>query len=217
MHLKRINSNKLWSIPRKGTKYVAVASHNNKDSVPLITVMRDILKIVKNQKELKKCLNEKAIQINFRNIIEPNYPVGLFDIVTLVHPKKNYKSILSANKKMIFEEIPENEAEKKIFKIIGKKILPGKKIQLNLSQGRNILSKEKAETGDSILLNLKDNKIIKIIPLEKGKEVFVIKGKHAGLKGKINDIVVRGGKKIAKIISDGEKLNVWVKNLVIIE
>lgn len=46
--------------------------------------------------------------------------------------------------------------------------------------GKNIISKEKVNTGDSLLLNLKDNKIIKIITMEKGKNIFVIKGKHIG-------------------------------------
>jgi len=83
--------------------------------------------------------------------------------------------------------------------------------------GKNIISKEKAKTGDSVVLNLKDNKIIKIIPMEKEKEVFVIKGKHAGHRGKISEIMERGGKSIAKIISDEGKVNVWIKNIIVIE
>jgi len=100
---------------------------------------------------------------------------------------------------------------------MNKKILTGKKIQLNLIDGRNIISEEKANTQDSVLLNLKDSKIIKIIPLEKEKNVFVMKGKHAGHKGKIEDIMERGGKTIVKIVSDEGKVNVWIKNIIVIE
>lgn len=219
-HINRQNIGKFWPIPRKGTKYLAVASYNQYESIPLVVVVRDILKIVRNKKELQRLINEKRIKINHKEIRNTNYPVCLFDIINLPDIKKNYKAIFSDKKKMIFEGIPDKEAETKIFKILNKKILAEKKVQINLMHGKNIISKEKVNTGDSILLNLKDNKIIKIIPMEKGKNIFVIKGKHMGEKGKIDSIMERGGKTLAKIISDKagkEKINVWIKNIIVIE
>src|SRR3989344_4613496 len=100
MHLKRNKIGNFWPIPRKGNKYLAVASHNKNESIPLSVILRDILKLVKNKKELKRVLNEKQILINHKQIKETNYPVGLFDILTI--GKKNYKVVLSENKKMIF-------------------------------------------------------------------------------------------------------------------
>lgn len=217
MHLKRQNIGEFWPIPKKGTKYLTVSSHNQKSSIPLIVVMRDLLKLVKNKKELKKALNEKQIKINNKEIREVGFPVSLFDVISLTHSKKNYRSVLSNKKKMIFNEVSEKDAETRIYKIIGKKILSGKLVQLNLMDGRNIISKEKVNTGDSVLFNFNENKIIKIIPLEKGKNAFIIKGKHAGNEGKIDEIVSRGGKSIAKISCHKERINVWIKNLVVVE
>jgi ribosomal protein S4E len=77
--------------------------------------------------------------------------------------------------------------------------------------------KEEMTPGSSISLNLNDNKIVKIILLEKGQNAFVFKGKHAGKSGKIDNIFIRGGKKIVKIISEKERINVWTKNLILIE
>ena len=216
-HVNRQNIGKFWAVPRKGSKYLAVSTHNQHESVPLVVVLRDILKIIINKKELKRLINEKKIQINHKEIRTTNYPVSLFDVINFVEAKKNYKATLSEHKKMIFEEISNKEAETKIFKILNKMILSGKKIQLNLMNGKNIISNEKANTGDSVLLNLKDNKIVKIIPMEKGENVFVIKGKHAGHKGKIENIMERGGKTIVKIVSDEGKVNVWIKNIIVTE
>lgn len=217
MHLKRSNVKKFWPVPRKGTKYLAVANHSQGDSIPLVVVMRDMLNIVKNKKELKKLINEKQIQINHKIIKETNYPICLFDIIILPAIKKNYKAMLSKNKKMILEEISEKDSKIKVFKLMSKKILPGKKVQLNLMHGKNIDSNEKVNAGDSIVFDLKENKIIKIIPMEKGRNAFVVKGKHAGYQGNISEIVERGGRKIAKISSENEKINVWVKNIIVIE
>ena len=217
MYLKRQKIKKFWPVPRKGTKYLAIASHNQNDSIPLLIVMRDILKLVKNKKELKKVINEKKIQINNKEIRDTNYPISLFDIVSLPNLNKNYRASFSENKKMIFEEVSEKDAEIKIIKVIGKKTLSKNKIQLNLMGGKNIFIKDKVDTGDSIVLNLKDNKVIKIIKLEKGKTAFVIKGGHMGKKGKISEIFEQGGKKIAQIDLKEGKINVWSKNIILIE
>jgi len=213
MHLKRNSAGNFWPIPRKGTKYVAVATHNKKNAIPLIIVMRDVLKIVKNKKELKILLNENKVLINNKKIREINYPIEIFDVLSL-SDGRNYKAIVSKNKKIFFEEIKESEAHYKIYKILDKILLKKGIIQLKLNQGRNILYNKKANVGDSVIIDLKENKIKEVIPLEKGREAFVIKGKHAGVKGKIQEIIHRGGKDLAKI-GDKEKINVWIKNIIV--
>jgi len=217
MHIKRLNTGKFWPVPRKGTKYLAVPKHNQNESISLVVVMRDILKLVKNKKELKRLLNEKKVLVNHRKVVESNYPIMLFDIITLPDAKKNYKTLLSKQKKMIFEEVSDKEAEDKVYKIINKKILNENEIQFNLMHGKNILTKEKAKVGDSLLFNLKSNKVEKIIPMEKGKEVFITNGKHAGYAGKIEDIIERGGKNLAKISSEKGKMTVWLKNIIVVK
>ena len=51
---------KIWPLKRKGNKYV-VRPNNLENSVPLIIIMRDILELVQNKKELQKVL--KSIMI----------------------------------------------------------------------------------------------------------------------------------------------------------
>ncbi|MEK6860006.1 MAG: hypothetical protein AABX54_04290 [Nanoarchaeota archaeon] len=216
MHIKRSNIPKFWPIPRKGTKYLAVASHDKNESIPLIIALRDILKVVENKKEAKKIINEKQIKINHKEIRDTNYPICLFDILSFAHGK-SYRLMLSEIKKMFFEEVSGKDSETKTFKIINKRILPGKEIQLNLMHGKNTISKEKVKTGDSVVFNFHENKISKIIPMEKGKEAFVTHGKHAGQKGKIEEIISRGGKTLAKIITKKGKINVWIKNIIVME
>ncbi|MDP2925426.1 MAG: hypothetical protein Q8N99_03575 [Nanoarchaeota archaeon] len=217
MYLKRDNIPKFWPIPRKGTKYLAVSKHNCYESIPLVVVLRDILKIVRNNKDVKRLINEKQIQVNYKDIKVTNYPISLFDIITFTKTGECYKATLSEKKKMVFEEIKGKESENKPYKIMNKKVLSDKKIQVNLMHGRNMIIKEKVKTGDTLIYNLKEKKIVKILPMEKGREAFIIEGSHAGYKGKIEDIIERGGKILAKINSDKGKINVWSKNIIIIE
>lgn len=212
MHINRKNTGRFWPIPRKGTKYIAVSTHNRKSSMPLSVIMRDILKSVKNSKELKKLLNEGKIKINGKEIRDVKYPVGLFDILSFSN--KNYRSNFNG-KKTFFEEVKNEEAHTKIIKIIGKKKLRDNVIQINLMDGRNIITSEKAEINDSILYDFNSKKIKKVIKMENGSHGFVIKGKHSGQKGKILDIINVGGKELA-IIDNKEKITVWTKNIITI-
>ena len=90
-------------------------------------------------------LNEKQILINHKEIRETNYPVCLFDVLKI--GKKNYRASLSKNKKIIFDEVSDKDAETKPYKIVDKKILGGGKVQINLIQGKNIISDEKVNVA----------------------------------------------------------------------
>lgn len=185
MHLKRSEMPKQWPIPRKGkSRYVAVPSHAMTKSITILYILRDILKIARTRKEAKKILNNKDVKINNKIRIDDCFPVQVLDTISLEKTKKYYKLEIM-NKKFLLKEISEKEVEKKIIKIIGKKILKDKKTQMNLEDGTNILTKEKFNVGDSVILDTKKFKIQRIIPLKKGSKLEIVIGKHAGKKGEL--------------------------------
>ena len=53
MHLKRQNTPKSWPIHRKGTKYIVRPQFNPRKGVPILILLRDMLKVAKNRKEVK--------------------------------------------------------------------------------------------------------------------------------------------------------------------
>lgn len=213
MHIKRKTIEKFWPVPRTGTKYMAVPSHEQRNSMPLILVMRDVLGLVKTKKELKKILNEKKILVNSRIVKETNYPIALFDSLSIPSVKKYYR----INLKNRYELIPisEEESKLKIYEIINKNTLPGKKVQLNLNQGRNILSNEKAEVGNYVAVDLTKNKITKVVSLKKDVAVLVIAGKHYGEEGKIKEIVSSGDQKVAIIKTSKGEIKANLKNIFV--
>lgn len=192
MHLKRHKATKLWSIPRKGTKFIVVPSHNKKNGIPLLIVMRDILKHVKTRKELNKIINEKKIKINEEFVKNDNVSLLLFDVISITSIKKHYIVSLSEHGKINVVEISENESKSKISKIVNKKIVKKNKVQLNMSDGRNVLSKEKISIGDSVVIDMASNKIIKVQPMKEGSEVMIIRGKHVGKIGIVLKIEDKG-------------------------
>jgi len=218
MYLKRQKMRKFWPVPRKGTKYLAVALHEKKNSIPLVVVLRDILKFVKNKREILKLIRDKKISVNWKIIKEANYPIMLFDCISFPSIKKNYRAVFR-NKKIAFDEISEKHSERRNYRIIGKKMIGEKIIQLSLNGGRNLrcTKGETANVGEFVIFNLKENKVEKFVSLKKGSKIVVINGKHIGTHGEIENINEEGHNKIAEISSVGrEKIKVNIQNLFLI-
>ncbi len=215
MHLKRQLAPKSWPIYRKGTKYVVRPRMNIRKGVPVLVVLRDILKIVQNRREAKRAIQMNQVLLNNKPVNDEKNSVLLFDVITLTPLKKSYRLELSENKKIELNEVKEKETEYKIAKIIGKKMLKGKKVQLNLSDGRNFLSDMKYNINDSVLINLKEKKIEKHIPLKENLEAFVFEGKHAGKKGTVKKI--KKEKKMAELKVGKGVINVLIEHLMMIK
>jgi small subunit ribosomal protein S4e len=206
MHLKRKALPKIWPVSKKGTKYLVVAAERG---LPVLIAIRDMLKFAEDKKEVKKILNAKLVLVNNKIVNDIRFALKLFDVLKL---KDKYYRLTIKNRKYDFKEIKEKEAKEKIVKIIGKKVCKGKKIQINLDDGRNYFTKEKFKLGDSVLIDFKEG-IKKFIPLKEKSKVFIKKGKHLGKEGIIEKI----SEKLAEIKIDAEKINVNLDSLIAIE
>jgi len=209
MHLKRSSMPREWPLPRKGTKYLGAPSHNLKRAIPLVVVLRDVLGLVKTKKEAKNLLNDKKIKVNYKAVKDVKYGLSLFDILSL--GDKNLKLILK-NRKFNVAEVKGKEAEEKIVKVTGKTMLKGKKTQVNLADGRNYITDKNLKLGDSVAIDLKNNKILEVIQFKEGSKVMLTTGKHLGETGEVEKIV----KKMVYIKIGSEKIDSRVENLMVI-
>ena len=182
MHQTRQEASTKLPIQRKGTKYVARARGDLQNSVPVVIAIRDILKLAQTAKEVHQMIKQKLLKVNGRIVIDPRESINLFNIL---EAGKSYTLTLLPTKRFTFKETPIKEG--RLCKVVNKRLVSNGKIQFNLHDGSNIITKEKIKIGDSIYLDL-SGKILKHIPLEKGKKVLIYKGKYMGLYGKINSI-----------------------------
>lgn len=187
-HIKKTVMPKTWPVPRKGKRkrYVAVPSHGTNKGISLLFLIRDILKVADTRKEVRHMTLNGMVKINNKARSDENFPVNVLDVVNLsVGKESRFYRLEIVNKKFKLVNIDAKEADSKIVKIIGKKILADGKVQMNLRDGQNFLSKDKFSVGDSALLDTKKDKISKILSLKKGANIEVIAGKHAGEKGEL--------------------------------
>ena len=89
---KRNRAPKNWPIKRKGSKYVVNSNFNQNIGLPILIILRDLLKIVKTKKEAKKAILSGGILVNKKELKEERAPMSLFDILEI----KKIKKVLEA-------------------------------------------------------------------------------------------------------------------------
>lgn len=214
-HLKRLASPRTWMIDRKGNKFTTKPKpgpHPIESSLPLGIVLRDLIKCARAMSEVKKLLNNNQILVDGKRRKDHRLPVGLFDIITFPSIKKKYRLLLDRKGRLALKEIDPKESDLKPCKVVKKTILPKNKLQLNLSDGRSIITDQKCDTGDTVIITLPDQKIKETLNLKKDAFVFLTKGKHAGDFGILQEI--KNNQAIYQ--KDGQKVETLKKYLFVL-
>lgn len=174
MKLKRLNVE--WA-PEKKTKRFIIAPkgpHKLQQSLPLLVVIRDMLKVADVALEAKKIVTSRKVKVDGKVCTDPRYGVGLFDVLEI--GDKTYRVLPRARKLVPIEK---GEASQKICQITGKKAVRGGKIQLSMHDGRTILlDKSDYKPLDSVLISVPDQKIKDHVSFKEGAAVYVRSGTH---------------------------------------
>lgn len=191
-YLKRYVAPKSWTLLRKTTKYVIKSNpgaHSMNMSMPIALWIRQ-LGYAKTAREIKKILRTKEILVDKKRVKESKFPVGFMDVLSIPTTKEKYRIALDCKGKLKLLPIT-NEAEEnvKICRIDRKTKVKGGKNQLNMSGNRNLLiEKDDYRVGDSLLLDLPSQKILRHLKLEPGALIFVTGGTRVGNKGIVEKI-----------------------------
>ncbi len=212
-YLKRQKVPKNWPVKQKGSTYVVKPRFGFEKGIPVLIILRDILKLAENRREARKIIHNQQMLLNNKPIKDDKCNVLLFDVLSIADSNKFYRMNLSKRGKLEISEIGSEEAGRKIAKVIGKKVLKGKKKQLNLSDGRNFFSDLECKRNDSVVVNLFEKKIEKCVPLKEKSKVIVFEGKHAGKSGEVKSIK----DSVAEVKIDNKDVNILTKQIMAVE
>ncbi|HPE63070.1 MAG TPA: 30S ribosomal protein S4e [Methanothrix sp.] len=205
-HQKRIASPRSWPIARKIHTWVAKSKpgpHSAKGSIPLVVVVRDLLGLVDNSREAKRILHEGGVLVDGKARKDVNFPVGIFDVISVPAMDTNYRLLSDAKGRFNLHELEAGEA-RKLCRIENKTILKGGKLQLNLNDGTNILAEGDYGTGSSVILSIPDKEIADVIEFKEGNLAMVVGGSHSGEVGTIKEIEVVKSSRPNKVIISGK-------------
>jgi small subunit ribosomal protein S4e len=203
-HMKRVAAPKVIRVRKKAGKFLtktAPGPHPKEKSIPLGVLVRDVLGIASNSRETKKIMVGSKVLVDCVPRKEMKFPVGFMD--TVEFGKNNYRITLDRKGKIAPIKISKKESNMKIVMITRKTAVRGKRTQLTMHDGRNMLFSltegKKYKRGASFIISLPEQKIIGYIPYEKDSQVFIISGRHVGQEAKVLEI---SGE---KVLLKGEK------------
>jgi small subunit ribosomal protein S4e len=184
-HMKRITAPSTWHVQRKKTKFIARPSPGGsplKYTMPIGVLLLEQLKLFQTRKEVKHALNSKDLLVNGIPRNDYNFPLGLFDVLSIPKLEKNYRLAVNKNEKLILLPVEKKHANERVCKITKKLTMIGKKIQISTFDGRTVVltKDDQYQVGDSILMHMPEQKIEEHLKLEKGATAYVFRGKSCG-------------------------------------
>lgn len=207
-----------WPIARKSKRkrFMAKPSHAMTKGIPLLFVLRDVLAIARTRKDASNILHNGDIKVNGIVRRNENFPMQVLDTLSLEKLDKYYR-LQIVNKKFTLKEISKKEASEKIVKIIGKKVLDKKNVQVNFEDGNNMILKDSCNVGDSVVFNASEKKVVKVLPLKEKAKVEIIEGKHAGKQGTLVEVKKLRREKVYTIkFEDGQSVDLPYKTILVI-
>ena len=189
--LKRQVAPHFWQINRKNARFILntiPGPHTRKFSYPIGVVLRDLLHICADIREVKRSLHNGSIKVDGKMVLHPNFPIGLMDTVE-IKPSNEYYRFVPSNGLPLFPiKISSNEKHLKLEKIKSKVSLNKNLYQYCLHDGRTFLSKASYKVNDTCLIELPNFAVKDHVQLKEGCSVIVTRGENAGNTGKVEEI-----------------------------
>ena len=209
-HLKRLAAPRSMKIHRKERVWAIRAApgpHPFEKALPLGLLVRDYMGLCDTYHEAKRIISSGSILVDGVKRKHYKFPCGLMDVISVPAMQKNYRILFDRNGKLVLVSIQQIDAGWKLCRIENKTIIRGKKIQLNLHDGRNTLvEKDDYKTGDVLRITFADNKISDVYKFDKGTIAMIIGGSHIGEVANIEELQIVPSSKpnLAKLKSDKE-------------
>jgi small subunit ribosomal protein S4e len=209
-HLKRLAAPKAVPVTDKKEHTWMISStpgpHSKRASVPLMVMLRDVLKLAETAGEIKKMLAQRKISVDGKIVTDDGYPVGFMDTVSFAD--KVYRVQVDSKTRLVPVEIDAGDAKKKLMKVVGKTTVKGGKITLRLHDGRTLPGDNNVLVGDSLIVSVPEFKLEKVLKLAKGAKCLIREGKHAGTVATLQELIMRGEGKDNEAKLKGEFITV---------
>lgn len=207
--LKRQLAPRFWQVNRKSARFILntmPGPHTRKFSYPIGVVLRDLLHVCSNIREVKRSLNKGLINVDGKMIRHPNFPIGLMDTLEIKPSNQSYRFVPSNGIPLFPIKINSDEKNLKLEKIKSKVTSKENLYQYCLHDGRTFLSKDSYNVNDTCLIDLPKFGIKNHVQLKEGCTVIVTRGENAGNIGKVEEIKT-GSFSLPKriLVSMGEK------------
>merc|ERR1712022_18728 len=177
-HNKRLITVKKYKVSK--TKGIFIIKQNPgpgkyKYALPVGIVIKKFINCFENFYEIKLAIKNKLIYINQLICKNIKFPLTLMDIISIPSTKNYFRLFLNNKGKFRLLKISHSESLYKLCRV--ENIFTNKKGKrtLKTNDSRNIVhSFKEIKKFDSIIIRIKDNKIVSAIPLKVGNLCIII-------------------------------------------
>jgi small subunit ribosomal protein S4e len=193
--MKRLTAPRSWRVGRKTGKFILrphPGAHSLDAGMPLAVLLRDYLGYATSLREVRHILNSQEVLVDDIRRKDPQFMVGLLDVVRLKAAKESYRIVLGKSGSLEAMKIPEKEAVHKPRKIISKTKQPQGATQLGFFDGYAMLVKDDShKVGDTLLIEF-PGRVMQHFKMQPGSLAYLTGGKHQGEVGTIDKVEQSG-------------------------
>ncbi|MCS7102974.1 MAG: 30S ribosomal protein S4e [Candidatus Korarchaeum sp.] len=194
-HLKRLAAPGYYPVAKREKVWVVKprpGPHPIDEGIPLLLIVRDVLKLATTTREARKIISMKKIYVDGKPRYDYKFQVGLMDVISIPEVDSHYRVIPDPHRFLKLLEIPPTESKLKVVKVVGKRTVRGGRMQLSSHDNRNFLFDDgigrEVKPGDSLLIELPSQEIKEVLKLQEGSLVLVTRGRMAGHLGTIKEL-----------------------------
>lgn len=169
-------------------------------------IVREILGLAETSREATSAISKGLVMVDGEPQRNHKFPVGSMDVVRIPRLDQSFRMIPVSGKRLAPLSIGQQEASFKLCRIVGKRVVNGGKLQLNLHDGRSLRYQdsqldfaEKQTLGSVVQITLPDQKPIRYLPIRKGAYGLITAGANVGFHGRI--ISIEGDKSKARLVA----------------
>ena len=186
-HLKRVSAPSSWMLDKMSGVFAPRPSsgpHKLRESIPLVLVLRNKLKLALDGTEAYKICARKHVLVDKKIRTDFKFPAGFMDVVEIPQANVSLRVMYDEKGRFNLLKIGKEEASYKLCKVTSKKLGEKKVPLIGTHDGRTFRYADPAiKVGDSIKLDLNTGKITEHFKLDNGALCFVYKGRNTGRMG----------------------------------
>lgn len=158
--------------------------HRFKECIPLCLLLVK-LNYAQTKKEIKYIVRNSMIKVNNKTRTEKNYPVGLFDVISIEKTNEHFRLLYNINKRFYLHKINETESKIRLCKVV-KKQIDNEVPFCYTNDGFSFRFLDpKISINDTLKIDIVNNKVIDYVKFEEGKLAIITKGNNLGCIGSI--------------------------------
>merc|ERR1740124_829585 len=92
--------------------------HKLRECLPLILILRNRLKYALTAAEVKKILMSKLVKVDGKVRLDPKYPAGFMDVVSIKKTDQNFRLLYDTKGRFTLHEVDAKNSKRKLCRVV---------------------------------------------------------------------------------------------------